>query len=153
VPLILKEILFAAGAMAFSALFIVQSFKFSDSAALMPRILASLIIVLSVAMTYQGYRARQRAARAGEKEEIPHINVPLVATFLAFIVAYVLLIGILGYFVATPLFLIGTYLYLRAMSLRSAIIVACGFCALVYGVFVKVLHLPVPLGLLETILG
>ena len=152
-PFILKEILFAAGAAALSLLFIVQSFKMSSSAALMPRILAGFILVMSAAMVWQGLRAHQRMVRAGEKEDIPYINVPLVASFLVFIIAYVLLIEFLGYFIATPLFIIGTYLYLRALSFRNAILVAIGFCILVYGVFVKVLYLPVPLGLLETILG
>ncbi len=152
-PFVLKEILFAAGAMALSLLFLIQSLKLTDSAALMPRILAGLIIVLSAAMICLGLRAHKRMARAGQKEEIPYINVPLVSLFLVFIIAYVVLIEVLGYFIATPLFLVGTYLFLRAMKLRNAILVALGFCVLVYGVFVKILYLPVPLGLLETILG
>lgn len=139
--------------MALSALFLVQSLRLTDSAALMPRILACLIIVLSAAMIRTGLRAHRRMAKAGKKEEIPYINVPLVSLYLVFIIAYVLLIETLGYFIATPLFLVGTYMYLRAMKLQSAIVVALGFCILVYGVFVKVLYLPVPLGLLETILG
>lgn len=152
-PFILKEIFFAAGAAALSLLFIIQSMKLPSSAALMPRILASFIIVLSAAMVWQGLRAHRRMVQAGEKEVIPYINVPLVSMFLAFIVAYVFLIEVLGYFIATPLFLIGTYGFLRAMKLRNAILVAAGFCVLVYGVFVKILYLPVPLGLLEKFLG
>ncbi len=152
-PLILKEILFAGGAAALSLLFILQSLKLPDSAALMPRLLAALIIIMSVAMVFQGLSAHKRMAQAGQKEEIPHINVALVATFLGFIIAYVFAIELLGYFIATPIFIIGSYLFLRAMNLRNAILVALGFCVLVYGVFVKILYLPVPLGLLETILG
>jgi hypothetical protein len=153
VPLILKEILFACGAVALSLLFIVQSFKLTDSSALMPRILAVLIILLSAFMVVQGVTARRRMIEAGQKENIPPVNVPLVTLFLIFIVVYVALIEVIGYFVATPLFVIGSYLFLKAMKPRNAIFVAAGFCALVYGVFVKMLHLPVPLGLLENILG
>lgn len=152
-PFILKEILFAAGAAALSLLFLIQSLKLPDSPALMPRILASLIIVLSAAMVWQGLRAHQKMVQSRQKEEIPYINIPLVTTFLFFIVAYVFSIESVGYFIATPLFIIGTYLFLRAMKLRNAIFVALGFCVLVYGVFVKILYLPVPLGLLENILG
>ena len=152
-PFILKEILFACGAVALSLLFIVQSFKLTDSSALMPRMLAVLIILLSVVMILQGFAARRRMIKAGQREEIPAINVPLVTLFLIFIVAYVVLIEVIGYFVATPLFIIGTYLFLKAMKPRNAVLVAAGFCALVYGVFVKMLHLPVPLGLLENIPG
>jgi hypothetical protein len=153
VPFILKEILFAGGAVALSLLFIIQSFKLPDSAALMPRILAVLIMLLAGIMVFQGLAARRRMVKAGQKESIPVINVPLVTLFLLFIVGYVALIEVLGYFIATPLFIIGTYMFLNAMKLRNAIFVAAGFCALVYGVFVTVLHLPVPLGLLENLLG
>jgi hypothetical protein len=153
VPFIFKEILFAAGAVALSLLFILQSSKLPDSAALMPRMLAVLIMLLSVIMVLQGFAARRRMAVAGRREEIPPVNVLLVSLFLIFIVAYVTLIEVLGYFIATPLFIVGTYLFLRAMKLRNAILVAAGFCVLVYGVFVTVLHLPVPLGLLENALG
>ena len=152
-PLILKEILFACGAVALSLLFIVQSFKLTDSSALMPRILAGLIILLSAIMVAQGVIARRRMIKVGQQENIPPVNVPLVTLFLIFIVVYVVLIDVIGYFVATPLFIIGTYLFLKAMQPRNAVLVAAGFCVLVYGVFVKVLHLPVPLGLLENILG
>ena len=149
----LKEILFAAGAVALSLLFIIQSSKLPDSAALLPRLLAGLIMALSVVMVCQGIIARRRMVKAGLKEEIPVINVKLVTLFLICIVAYVALIDVLGYFIATPIFIIGTYLFLRALSLKSAIVVAAGFCALVYVVFVKALHLPVPLGLLEKLPG
>ena len=152
-PFILKEILFAAGAVALSLLFIVQSFKLPDSAALLPRMLAGLIMGLSVIMVCQGLIAHRRMAKACLTEEIPVINVKLVTLFVIFIVAYVALIEPLGYFIATPLFIIGTYLYLRATNLKNAIIVTVGFCALVYGVFVKVLYLPVPMGLLENFPG
>jgi len=153
VPFILKEILFAVGTVALSLLFIVQSFKLPDSAAMMPRMLAGLIMALSVIMVCQGLAAHQRMVKAGRKEEIPVINVKLVTLFLIFIVAYVALIDVLGYFIATPLFIIGTYMFLKALSLKNAIIVAASFCVLVYGVFVKVLYLPVPMGLLEHLPG
>jgi hypothetical protein len=115
--------------------------------------LAVLIMLLSAVMLFQGLAARRRMIGAGQKEVIPVINVPLVSLFLIFILAYVALIEPLGYFIATPLFIIGTYMFLKAMSLRNALLVAAGFCALVYGVFVTALHLPVPLGLLEHLTG
>ena len=152
-PFVLKEILFVVGAICLSLLFLFYSMDLPSSAALMPRILASMIILLSLGMAWQGIAAHKRMINAGEREEIPVINVKLVSLFLGFIVAYIALINVLGYFVATPLFIVGTYMYLRALSVKGALLVAAGFCILVYGVFVKVLYLPVPLGLLENILG
>ena len=152
-PFILKEILFAAGAVALSLLFIIQSFKLSSSAAMMPRLMAGLILLLSCIMVFQGIAARRRMIRDGRKEEIPVINVRVVMLFLCLIVAYVALIDVLGYFVVTPLFIIGSYLFLRATSLKAAILIAAVFCALVYGLFIRMLYLPVPQGLLEKVLG
>ena len=152
-PFVVKEILFALGAIGLSLLFILNSGSLPGTAALMPRILASLIIALSLGMIWQGLAAQKRMVAAGQKEEIPYINVKLVSLFLCFIIAYVVFMDILGYFIATPLFIVGTYMYLRALSVKNALLVAAGFCALVYGVFVKVLYLPVPLGLLENFLG
>jgi hypothetical protein len=153
VPLLLKELLFAAGTMGLSLFFVIQSYKLPESAARLPRLLGSLILILSVIMIIQGFLAHQRMVKAGQKEEIPVINLKLVYLFLFFIVLYVAGIDFLGYFVATPLFIMGTYIYLKALSLKGILIVTAGFCALVYGLFVKVLHLPVPMGLLENLLG
>ena len=152
-PFLLKEILFATGAAALALWFIVDSQKLIDSAAMMPRILATLIIVLSVVMVGKGWIERRRMLKAGQKEEIPYINIPRVTLFVIFILAYVLCIEPLGYFIATPIFIIGTYLYLRALSLGRSLLVMLAFCALVYGLFVRFLHLPLPMGLFETLLG
>ena len=152
-PLVVKEVLFALGAIGLSLLFIINSTSLPNSAAMMPRLLASFIILLSAGMIWQGVSAHKRMVQAGKKEEIPFIDVKLVTMFLFFIIMYISLIEVLGYFIATPLFIVGTYMYLRALSIKGALLVAVGFCVLVYGVFVKVLYLPVPLGLLETILG
>ncbi len=152
-PFVVKELLFVVGAMALALWFIADSSKLTDSAAMMPRILAGLILALSAIMAAQGWLAHQRMVKAGRKEEIPYINIPRVSLFLVFIIAYVFGIELIGYFIATPAFIIGTYMYLRALSLGKSLIVALAFCALIYGVFVRVLYLPLPLGLLENILG
>ena len=152
-PFVLKEILFVLGSIGLSLLFLIYSVGLPDSAALMPRILATLIIVLSLGMAWQAIAAHKRMVEAGQREEIPFINIKLVSLFLVFIIAYIALIDVLGYFIATPLFIVGTYMYLRALSVKGALLVAAGFCVLVYGVFVKVLYLPVPMGLLENSLG
>jgi hypothetical protein len=150
---VLKEILFAAGAVGLALLFIIQSRNLTASAAMLPRLLAGLIIVLSGLMALSAVRAHQRMVRAGEVEPVDVIDVRRVCLFMVIIIAYVTLMEPLGYFVVTPLFIVGTYMYLRALSLKWSLLVALGFCVLVYGVFVKVLYLPVPLGLLEPLLG
>jgi integral membrane sensor domain MASE1 len=94
-----------------------------------------------------------RRVKAGEIEEIPKINVKLVVIYTLAVLAYVFLVEVVGYFVATPIFIVGTYMYLRATSLRNALIIAVGFCVLVYVVFIDMLYLPLPMGLLEDVMG
>ncbi len=152
-PRVLKELLFACGAVGLALLFIIQSFNLSLSAAFFPRLLAGLIIFLALLMVLNALREQKRMQLAGEVEVVEPINIQLVCIFMGIIIAYVALVEPLGYFIATPLFIVGSYLFLRALSLKWALLVAAGFCVLVYGVFVTVLHLPVPLGIMEPFLG
>jgi hypothetical protein len=62
-------------------------------------------------------------------------------------VAYVLLINVLGFYIATALFLIGLLLYLKVPYLATAITVAV-ILALVYFAFAKFLGVKLPKGLL-----
>ena len=66
---------------------------------------------------------------------------------LAAVVAYVLLINVLGFYIATALFLIGLLLYLKVPYLATAITVAV-ILALVYFAFAKFLGVKLPKGLL-----
>ncbi len=64
------------------------------------------------------------------------------------IFAYVLTIIPLGYFIATPAFLIGSLLFLRSTKPHWILAIAVGFTGFVYLLFVLFLHMPVPMGLL-----
>ena len=65
------------------------------------------------------------------------------------IFAYILAIDPLGYFLVTPAFLIGALSYLRAIKMRYILIITFIFTIFVYLLFVKFLHLPIPLGLMS----
>ena len=70
---------------------------------------------------------------------------------LGAIVAYVLLINVLGFYIATALFLIGLLLYLKVPYLHTAIAVAV-ILALVYFAFAKFLGVKLPKGLIMKLL-
>jgi hypothetical protein len=55
----------------------------------------------------------------------------------------------LGYFIVTPLFLLGTLLYLRACRLWVAAVIAALAPVFVYFIFIMLLDLPVPMGIME----
>ena len=70
---------------------------------------------------------------------------------LAAVVAYVLLINFLGFYLATALFLIGLLLYLKVPYLHTAIAVAV-ILALVYFAFARFLGVKLPKGLIFKLL-
>lgn len=147
-----KESLFAAGAVGLSLLFITQSRKLTDSAAMLPMLLAWIIILLAGLMLLEAWREHRRALLSGKKPVVSPVNVPRVTIYLGMIVLYVVLVEPLGYFIATPVYIVVSYMFLRALGLLWSLAVALGFSALVYGLFVTILHLPVPLGLLEKLM-
>ncbi len=138
--------------MGLSLLFITQSRKLTDSAAMLPMLLAWIIILLAGLMLLEAWREHRRALLSGKKPVVSPVNVPRVTIYLGMIVLYVVLVEPLGYFIATPVYIVVSYMFLRALGLLWSLAVALGFSALVYGLFVTILHLPVPLGLLEKLM-
>ncbi len=150
-----KEIVFAAMCVALALIFLVNTDELISSAAMFPRLLIGVVIVLSALMVYQAYRARKteeyRAEREAEARR-PPIQTKRLVIFTCLCIGYIASVGLLGYFLSTPLFIIITYAYLRSVKLKTSILIAIGFSLFIYVLFVRILYLPVPLGLLENIL-
>jgi len=124
----------------------VDSFNLPPAAANLPRALAWIIIVLSLAMFAEAlYKERKKAQENQEPKE--PILVFRVFVFAAMIALYVALIKPLGYFLVTPLFLITALAYLKATRLWKAVLIALSFTVFCYLLFVMFLHLPIPMGL------
>ncbi|MDO8478122.1 MAG: tripartite tricarboxylate transporter TctB family protein [Candidatus Rokubacteria bacterium] len=115
--------------------------------ALFPRILGTLMAVLGAALAVQGARARD-ATQAVEWRRL-HRNVGFVnALFvLGGVFAYLGLVEWLGFLITGTLLLFLMMWRLRVPPLR-ALVVAIAFIAIVHFLFVKVLRVPLPLGLL-----
>lgn len=141
-----KESLFALAVLSLTVLFWGQTNSMPGSAAMFPRLLMGGIALLTTLMIIQ-------AVRRGEDKPGPPVYIPRVAAFLTLLLVYVGCADSVGYFIVTPLFVMASSFLLRAMSLRSTLFMALGFPAFIYGLFVGFLHLPVPLGLLENLLG
>ncbi len=143
-----KDILFALAIIAFLVLFWQQTYEMSATAANYPRILMGLIFTLTLVMLVQSFLQRH----IQEEAPAPTLFVR-IGLFVALLVAYVLSMNTVGYFFATPIFVVISCALLRAVSLKVSICIGVGFSVFIYILFVKFLHLPVPLGLLEYFLG
>lgn len=145
-----KEGLFGAGVCALGVIFWVQTYKMSDSAALLPRILIGLVILLSISMLVIAVREERTKAVPDAQ---PPVHVGRVCAYLGLMVLYIFSVEPVGYFIVTPLFIVLSYALLRAISWWKSWVIAIGFTAFVYFLFVYFLNLPVPMGLLETWMG
>ena len=115
--------------------------------ALFPRILGTLMAALGTALAVQGARARD-ATQAVEWRRL-HRNVGLINALvvLAGVLAYLGVVEWLGFLITGTLLLFLLMWRLRVPPLR-ALVVAVAFIAIVHFLFVKVLRVPLPLGLL-----
>ncbi len=154
-------ILVALGAWALSALFYKTSLTMPPAAYHMPQILAVFVSVLAALMVadvflFKRRKQNEEAVDAAADITAPYIggffdgvNVLRTGTFVSMIVLYILLLESVGYFIMTPLFLIGALSLLRAS--RPWIILAISVVApmIVYSIFVTFLDLPMPMGLMK----
>ncbi len=151
----------AVGVWVLSGLFYTSSLTMPPAAYHMPRILAVFVSILAVMMVVDVFlfkRRNQNAEALGAVADVtaPYtggffdgVNVLRTGAFLAMVIIYILLLESVGYFIMTPLFLIGSLSLLRAS--RTWIMVAISLVApmIVYLIFVTFLDLPMPMGLMQ----
>jgi hypothetical protein len=154
---IVKHCLFAGFSLLLSAFFFIQSSAMPTQAALFPKIIAAMVALFSVLMITNAAKDAGTMGKSvnvnEEQNEEGKINVLRVIVFMTLVVAYVYLIPKAGYFVMTPLFMLATYGYLRAMGPVKAVLISLVFSVFIYGLFVCFLNLPIPMGYLEPFLG
>lgn len=151
----------AVGTWALSVMFYITSLDMAPAASQMPRILAIFVSILAGLMVADVFlfKRRNQNAEAGNTvvdTKAPYIggffdgvNVLRAGAFMVMVILYILLLESMGYFIMTPLFLIGTLTLLRAC--RPLILVAISVVApvFVYLIFVTFLDLPMPMGLMQ----
>ena len=151
-------VLVAAATCGLATLFFISSLSMQPAAYQMPRLLVALVFILAAAMLID-YAVHKRRKAAGQPldELTSPLLVPFfqgaiisrIGIFLGAVVLYVVLLEPLGYFIVTPLFLLGTLLYLRACRLWVAAAIAAVAPVFVYFIFILLLDLPVPMGIME----
>jgi hypothetical protein len=148
---VLKHGLFAVFTFILAGYFFFKGYSMPSSAALFPQLVAGLVFLLSGAMVFQSLReAKNRSGEPASGAAVEQkIHVPRVILFTALIALYIFLIPRIGYFVATPLFMVVMYMFLRAIGFFRAILISLGFSVFIYFLFIWFLKLPIPMGLLE----
>lgn len=147
---IAKHVLFSLIPLALSVYFFVEAHNMPATASFFPKILAVLVALFSILMIAGAVRDAKKINPAEEGAE--KINLTRVAAFVAGIALYIYFIPKVGYFIATPLFMIMMYAYLRAISLWKSIVISVCFSVFIYCLFVWFLKLPIPLGYMESLL-
>ncbi len=150
--------LVAASASALAIVFFLATLKMQEAAAETPRLVAMLLVGLAVAMLIEVHLYRRGGAAAVARVDEaarPHlgpffegIDIRRVFVFVTAIILYVVLLEPVGYFIVTPLFTFGIFVYLRACRPWVAAVVSVAVPVFIYFLFVAFLDLPVPMGVL-----
>lgn len=149
-----KYIVASLAAIIFALIFFFNSLSLTPEGYYLPRIIIAIIILLSIAMFIESYKNYKKPVAINksdvendsEEEEPSKINYKRAFIFALLIAVYVFSIKPLGYFIITPIYVIATYLYLKATRLTTIIAISLGFTAFVYLLFVVLLKLPIPIG-------
>ncbi len=140
-------------AIIFSAVLYLETLTMSRAAYQLPRILIVIIILLAMAMFAEEYYKSKKKKSQGTEEAVvkqpedkyDKIHYDRIAVFVGAITVYIFSIKILGYFIVTPLFIIGIFRYLKSVKMTTALIIAVGFTGFIYMLFIRFLHLPIPI--------
>lgn len=142
-------LLFAAVLDLGAGIFYRDTLRMPKAAYQMPRILIGLILLLSLLMIAERvWQLRKEGSPEEDAIFSGKINWLRMAGFVFLLLAYIVTIEPLGYFIATPAFLIATFGFLKSTKPHWIAAIAVGFTGFVYLLFVLFLHMPVPMGLL-----
>lgn len=141
----------ASLAILLAVVFYFNSLSLPPAAYELPRLLIAVIILLSILMLGEAIvedrkKKREEASQSQEHPGGLSVNYTRAFVFALLIALYVFSIKPLGYFIVTPLYIIATYLFLKATRLTNILLISLGFTAFVYIVFVYLLKVPIPLG-------
>ncbi len=117
--------------------------KLSYDAAMMPRLLGSMLSILAVLIIYQGLRkSRLPVERQGKKAlTVDALKIPMITWCL--VVLYFVLFVAFGYFVATGIIIVLLMRFMKRTAWPVIIAIDVVYLLLIYFVFVRMLGVPV----------
>ncbi len=113
------------------------SLGFSGDSAVFPRMLAGGMTVLNLFILAGGIKKTREMNPELDKEAMVRfadVKMPLVV--FGFIVIYAVLFNYLGYFIATPLFMLGLMCFYRFRKWKAIILLICFFHLFIWVLFV-----------------
>lgn len=124
-----------------------EASTYPAGAALLPDLLGLVVIMLSILAIVQAGGELMRGATSDEQAftvTLKRSDIAICAGFIGLILAYALSLNILGYLLATPIFLALPLILLRPIGWKAALLTAIGVTAVTYGVFILFLNLSIP---------
>jgi len=115
--------------------YLTTTFRQVDKTAVYPRFLLGIMAALNILLLIGGLRK----TAAGSTEKIDFRGMKMSIVSLLIILCYEILFIKTNYFIATPVFLIALFTYLRQKNWKVMIPLIICFLVIVYLVFVKVL--------------
>ena len=115
--------------------YLTTTFRQADKTAVYPRFLVGIMAALNILLLIGGLRK----STVDNKEKIDVRGMKMSLISLLIIACYELLFIKTNYFIATPVFLIALFTYLRQKNWKVMIPLIVCFLVIVYLVFVKVL--------------
>lgn len=112
-----------------------------------------LLIILSLMAAWISFDGIRKTRAASESKPIKNsltwtnLKVPLIA--LLYITVYVILFRVVGYFIATVIFMIAMMHRFGVKSWKQILLITFGFVLVIYLLMVKQLHVPIDFGYLE----
>jgi len=146
-----STIVIGAASIALALLFRSRAHGLPADAVRLPSLLIWIVIGLAVLMIAEELLKRRKARQAAgasqsaEDEPLAPINWPVLGAFGAGALAYIALIPYAGYLVVTPVYLICGLWFSKTLSPAKAVAVGAVITAVIWGVFIWLLQLPIPL--------
>ncbi len=138
-----KDLLGGLACLGTAIAFLVQMDSFTERSVIYPLLLCSLLIVLAAFLLVRSFM--ERGMEEGER-----IHGRPVISLSAMVLGYGMIISILGFYLASLVFMIVAAMVLEDDHRRApkkigyALVFSCCFLLLIYGVFSCVLNVPVP---------
>jgi hypothetical protein len=139
-----------AGIVLFAIVFLVFSFGFASRgevpASVVPQLWIFLLLVCCAILVVSALRGNQEEDPAPGHQFLPFV-------FIGIVIAYIILIILIGFYISSFLFVVAGVRVLGYRRWPVIIALATGWVVFSYGIFYKLLYVPLPEGLLFQMLA
>ncbi|PFG06791.1 tripartite tricarboxylate transporter TctB family protein [Bacillus sp. es.034] len=112
--------------------------------AFMPKLYAGFLVFFSLILLFQGLKKKLKSTNSEPSYE----NMVLVACTMILTIGYVFLIPFLGFYLISFIFMALFLKFTRVKSILTILLVPAGSTLFIFIFFQKMLHVPVPTGIL-----